>query len=78
MQIERIGDNETKVYTSVYTVLFSYNTPVGFFNGNKYYRTDEFHSRTTSRHINKWLEGISADRISQITQKDIEQVANNL
>lgn len=46
------------------TVLFSYETPVAcrWSNGDTYaqYKTDKKWSVTTSRHINKWLNGDGA------------------
>ena len=40
------------------TVLYSYNTPVAAFvlGGRAFLRTDAYFSRTTSRHITKWLK----------------------
>jgi hypothetical protein len=46
------------------TVLFSYQTPVACltYTGDNceytYYKTDKQWSRTTSKHINKWLDGV--------------------
>ena len=47
-------------------VFFSYETPVAarLLNGN-YVRTDVNYSRTTTRHINQWLDGVKADIKSQ-------------
>ena len=38
-------------------VLFSYSTPVAaFISGRGYLKTEEKHSATTTRHINKWSD----------------------
>ena len=43
-------------------LLFSYKTPVAFYemNTGNYYRTQTKYSTTTTRHINQWLEGRQA------------------
>ena len=53
-------------------ILFSYSTPVaGNNNLSGFFVTDELHSRTTTRHINRYLSqydlGEGAKRISQAT-----------
>lgn len=48
------------------TVLFSYDVPVAAFNPlDGYLRTDQWYSRTTTRHINSWLEDVDAREVSQ-------------
>lgn len=47
-------------------VLFSYRTPVAAsLPNNGYIVTTDKYSKTTSRHINKWLDGIKAAPCSQ-------------
>ena len=66
MQLTPIASNMTQVDLNGFQVLFSYRTPVACLSDdNKYYRTDKFWSVTTSRHINKWLEGGTAEKVSQ-------------
>jgi|WetSurMetagenome_2_1015567.scaffolds.fasta_scaffold425211_2 hypothetical protein len=57
LKLNVIGPNQTEIITNTAIVFFSYNTPVAAQVGSKWYRTDQFHSVTTSRHINKWLDG---------------------
>ena len=48
------------------TIFFSYRTPVAAYLPEKgYVRTEKFWSVTTSRHINKWLNGTNANEIAQ-------------
>lgn len=57
MNLRKIGNNETEIDVANYQILFSYNTPVACVDtrtGNGY-KTEKFWSKTTSRHINKWL-----------------------
>ena len=70
MNLKPIASNMTEVKTSKATILFSYSTPVAcvIFNVegmDGFYRTDKFHSMTTSRHINKWLDGAKAETRQQ-------------
>ena len=51
----------TEVEIKGATVLFSYETPVACRSLNNYYRTDKKWSVTTSKHINKWLDGVIAE-----------------
>jgi len=61
MRLQPIASNMTQVdFSNGYQVLFSYKTPVACLSDNGYYRTSKFWSVTTSRHINKWLDGVLA------------------
>jgi hypothetical protein len=67
MKIRNIGSNMTEVRTADHTILFSYETPVACFDNTAaaYYRTKQKFSVTTSRHINKWLDGVKAEEMPQ-------------
>ena len=58
-KIETLKANMTVLYTDNFTILYSYSTPVACYDiVNKiYYKTLQFHSITTSKHINQWLNG---------------------
>jgi hypothetical protein len=62
MKFERIN-NTTATLVDMddgKTILFSYSTPVAcFIPGVGYYRTNKYWSRTTTKHINKWIIGKS-------------------
>ncbi len=46
--------------------MFSYNTPVAARLPNyDYVRTGEYYSRTTSKHINQWFDGVNAETVEQ-------------
>ena len=67
MKLTPIKTNMTEVeLPNGSIVLFSYKTPVAchHYNG-KTYRTAKFWSKTTSRHINQWLDGREAEEIGQ-------------
>lgn len=68
MKLTVLGDNETEIFDQIngLSVLFSYDTPVAAqLPSGRYVKTEEYHSRTTSRHINKWLNGSEAQREPQ-------------
>lgn len=55
------GNNQTEVeINDDLTVFFSYKTPVAaHVTGKGYLKTDKFWSKTTSRHVNQWIDGPS-------------------
>ena len=64
MQLRQIASNMTQLDLSDGTqVLFSYKTPVACYDNGRYYRTATKWSVTTSRHINKWLDGVNATTV---------------
>lgn len=66
MKLKPIGSNQTVLYTNHGDeVLYSYETPVaGFKRGLGWFKTSEKYSVTTSRHINKYLDGREALELS--------------
>lgn len=62
MTLKTLGQNKTEVnINDSTTVLFSYNTPVAAHVNGAFCRTDKSWSRTTSKHINQWLDGAKAE-----------------
>ena len=66
MKVKNIGSNMTEVETKKGSILISYSTPVACraVNGGCF-KTSTKHSQTTTRHINKWLQGLPADEKPQ-------------
>ncbi len=52
-----VGANQVIISTDSGSVLYSYGTPVAvdFHNGNKPYKLDRFYSKTTSKHVNRFI-----------------------
>jgi hypothetical protein len=51
------GKNQTEIHLGAETtILYSYDTPVAAHHEGKWYRTDERHSNTTSKHVRGWLD----------------------
>lgn len=67
MKLRVIGSNMTEVETEKAVVLFSYSTPVAacMNDGSGFIRTNKKWSVTTSKHINKWLDGAKANEVNQ-------------
>ena len=63
MKISNVGSNMTELSTnSGAVILFSYSTPVAaMLPSGQYVRTEKKYSATTTRHVNKWLQGVSAN-----------------
>ena len=63
MKLRPIASNQTELTTIEGTViLFSYQTPVAaLLPSGRYVRTSNWYSKTTTRHINKWISGVTAD-----------------
>jgi Leu/Phe-tRNA-protein transferase len=62
MKVKIIGPNQSELVMGNKTVLFSYSIPVAAKVGNKFYRTNKFHSKTINHHINQWLKGCAEHR----------------
>jgi len=62
LKLKPIATNMNLIDTHDYIVLFSYSTPVACYNKRTldYSRTAKKWSMTTTRHINKWLDGVKA------------------
>ena len=67
MKVKNSGSNQTEVSTEKAKILVSYSTPVAacMNDGSGFIRTSKKWSVTTSRHINKWLEGANAKEVDQ-------------
>jgi hypothetical protein len=75
MQLKQIGSNMTELsLADNLSILFSYETPVAGWDQDGSFKTEQFYSRTTSKHINKYFDGqtdprlVSQDYINQLTE----------
>ena len=76
MKLTPIAANQTEVsYNNGTQIFFSYRTPVAAYLPEKgYVRTEKFWSVTTSRHINKYLQGVT--NVETIPQTVLDNLAN--
>ena len=75
MKLIPLASNQNLVkLNSGVQVLFSYRTPVAaYVPGEGYFRTNQNWSKTTSKHINKWLRG--AIGVASVDQSVIDNIA---
>ena len=67
LTVQPIASNMTLLKTPDSLVLFSYATPVAIYELStyRYFKTAKKWSKTTTRHINKWLDGVQAQEMPQ-------------
>ena len=66
MKIKQIASNMTELDLGFAQVFFSYETPVAArLTDGTLVRTEQWYSATTSKHINKWLNGCEALTVPQ-------------
>ena len=64
-----------------YTILFSYETPVAFHVcPGGFFRTEDFHSVTTSKHVNQFVRRHGGDlaNVKRVSQESIEKATVEL
>jgi len=68
MKLKPIATNQTEIiYSHGLRLFFSYETPVACqMPSGRYHVTDKKWSQTTTRHINKWLNGATAEEMPQL------------
>ena len=74
MQLRPLGSNMNENVVEGKYILFSYKTPVAAWDETAAFRTEDFFSVTTSKHINKYLGGKDVGR--KVSQKFIEDLVN--
>ena len=80
MKLKLIGSNQTEVQLSDHyetQIFFSYEQAVCVRNANGCFVTTEKYSRTTSKHINKWVSGLS-NIIKMVPQSEIDNMVNGV
>ena len=75
MKLTPIAANQNEVeFTNGTQVFFSYKTPVAAYCPSRgYIKTAKYWSVTTSRHINKWLKGIT--EVTEVPQEMLTELA---
>lgn len=57
IELRNNGSNITELVIDEVSILFSYSTPVAGWDKDGAFRTTQHYSKTTTRHINKYLGG---------------------
>ena len=66
MLLKNKGSNQSElVLSNGSQILFSYETPVAVSTVDGLFVTDQHYSSTTTKHINKWCEGITRTTVPQ-------------
>ena len=74
MELKSFAKNRTVLIfnNGITEIFFSYETPVaGYSNKLGYIKTDEWYSSTTTRHINKYIDGKKHTIVSQSVINDL-------
>jgi hypothetical protein len=75
MKIKSVGKNMTELQIDGKYVLFSYETPVAcHIPGQGFFKTEEFFSTTTTKHINKWLQWSGVNTATKKPQAFFENI----
>ena len=70
MKLNPVGSNMNEVEVNGKSILFSYKKPVAGYDEQGAFRTEDYFSVTTSKHINKYLGGKDVGR--KVEQSYIE------
>jgi hypothetical protein len=62
LNIKNVGSNMSELEVGGKSILFSYQTPVAGYDDDGAFRSEDFFSVTTSKHINKYLGGKDVGR----------------
>ena len=66
MKIKRLGASKTLLaLPSGSEIFYSYDTPVAAQVAGEFYKTNEYYSKTTSKHITQYLNGREAETVPQ-------------
>jgi hypothetical protein len=63
MKLNPIKSNMTELEVNGNSILFSYKTPVAGYDDQGAFRTSEWYSMTTTKHINQYLGGKDVGRV---------------
>ena len=75
MKLKQIGNNQSLIsYNNGTDVLFSYETPVaGYILGEGYFVSEQYYSKTTSKHVNAFINNAAQALDCEIKPKKVEQ-----
>lgn len=74
LNLKKVGSNMTELEVGNTSILFSYQTPVAGWDDQGAFRSSDWFSTTTTKHINKYLGGKDIGRV--VDQKYIENLVN--
>ena len=74
LNLKSIGSNMTELEVGNTSILFSYQTSVAGYDDQGAFRSNDWFSMTTTKHINKYLGGKDVGR--EVDQSYIEGLVN--
>ena len=74
LNLKSIGSNMTELEVGNTSILFSYQTPVAGYDDQGAFRSNDWFSMTTTKHIDKYLGGKDVGR--EVDQSYIEGLVN--
>lgn len=81
LKLETRSTNCNVLHFGDRSILFSYQTPVAVWTRESmhgkargFYRTSEYYSRATTKHINSWA--VTGNLWIEVSQQEIETIAN--
>lgn len=75
MKLNVLAANQTEGTLNGNTIFFSYNTPVAaFVPGRGCLVTEQYYSRTTSKHVNAWARN-TGGTVTMVPQSEINALA---
>ena len=84
MNLDNIGSTQLELTCydtddETIVILFSYNTPLAILKDDIVYRTKQFFSNTSSKHLNRWLSTLSDEvKIIVLDQSEIDSLVHKL
>jgi len=66
MKRSKIGSNMSVLNMGSTAILFSYDTPVAGYDHEGAFKTAQWYSSTTTRHVNKYTAGDQARVVEQV------------
>ena len=68
LSLKQVGANQTELSVGLCTLFFSYQTCVAAcVAGKGFLVSEKYYSRTTSKHVAKWVAGRTATTVPQAT-----------
>ncbi len=79
MKLNQVTQNQTEIELGDRTVFFSYSTPVAVFvPGQGVKVTEQYHSVTTSKHINQFVQRTGAKTVEKVPQSFLDDLGNRI
>lgn len=74
MRLHKLTPSVHELFVQGYCILFSYETPVAYHHGGKFYRTNKRWSKITLKQITMWFNshGVEANDVIEVDQETFD------